>query len=42
MKRVLKHLLWIVPSILVLAIVALAAYAASARSADASYHNKLQ
>src|SRR5438093_11409251 len=42
MKRVLKHLLWIVPSILVLAIVALAAYAASARSADAGYHNKLQ
>src|SRR3989454_3894046 len=42
MKKVLKHLLWIIPSILVLAIVSLAVYAASARSADALYHNKLQ
>jgi len=42
MKRVLKHLLWIIPSILVLAIVSLAAYAATARNADANYHNKLQ
>ncbi len=42
MKKVLKHLLWIVPTILVLAIVSLAAYAATARNADANYHNKLQ
>src|SRR5207249_8095359 len=42
MKRVLKHLLWIVPTILVLAIVSLAAYAATARNADANYHSKLQ
>lgn len=42
MKRVLKHLLWIVPSILVVAVVSLAAYAATARSADITYHAKLQ
>src|SRR2546427_11834334 len=42
MKKVLKHLLWIIPSILVLAIVSLAVYAATARSADASYNNKLK
>jgi Raf kinase inhibitor-like YbhB/YbcL family protein len=42
MKRILKHLLWIIPSILVIAVVSLAAYSATARSADASYHSKLQ
>ena len=42
MKRVLKHLLWIIPSILVIAVVSLAAYAATARSADVNYHSKLQ
>ena len=42
MKRALKHLLWIIPAILVIAVVSLAAYAATARSADANYHSKLQ
>jgi hypothetical protein len=42
MKRILKHLLWIVPLIVVVAIVSLAAYAATARSADRSYHAKLE
>ena len=42
MKRILKHLLWIIPLILVIAVVSLAAYAATARSADANYHSKLQ
>jgi len=42
MKRALKHLLWIIPSILVIAVVSLAVYAATARNADANYHSKLQ
>jgi len=42
MKRVLKHLLWIVPAILVIAVASLATYAATTRSADARYHAKLQ
>ena len=42
MKRVFKHLLWIVPSLLVIAVVSLVVYAATARSADAGYHAKLQ
>ena len=42
MKRVLKHLLWIVPLIVVLAVVSLVAYTATARSADNRYHSKLQ
>src|SRR5207237_979311 len=42
MKRKLKHLLWIIPSILVIAVVSLAAYAATARSADVNYHAKLR
>src|SRR6266850_1816858 len=42
MKRILKHLLWIIPSILVIAVVSLAAYAATARSADVNYHSRLQ
>src|SRR2546428_13972390 len=42
MKRVLKHLLWIIPSIPVIAVVSLASYAAMARSTDSSYHSKLQ
>ena len=42
MKRVLKHLLWIVPAILVIAVASLATYAATKRSADARYHAKLQ
>ena len=42
MKRILKHLLWIVPLIVVIAVVTLVAYAATARSADATYHSKLQ
>jgi Raf kinase inhibitor-like YbhB/YbcL family protein len=42
MKRILKHLLWIVPSLLVIAVVSLAAYAATARSGDVTYHAKLQ
>src|SRR5881296_1834452 len=42
MKRVLKHLLWIVPAILVIAVASLATYAATTRSADARYHGKLQ
>ena len=42
MKRVLKHLLWIVPAILVIAVASLATYAATTRSADTRYHAKLQ
>ena len=42
MKRVLKHLLWIIPSLILIAIVSLASYAAMARSADRDYHGKLQ
>src|SRR5438045_3925962 len=42
MKRILKHLLWIIPSLLVVAVVSLAAYDATARSADAGYHAKLR
>src|SRR5437667_7554680 len=42
MKRVLKHLLWIVPAILVIAVASLATYAATTRSSDARYHAKLQ
>jgi Raf kinase inhibitor-like YbhB/YbcL family protein len=42
MKRILKHLLWIIPAIIAIAVVSLASYAAMARSADRSYHAKLQ
>jgi Raf kinase inhibitor-like YbhB/YbcL family protein len=42
MKRVLKHLLWIIPAILVIAIISLSSYTAMARSADRDYHSKLQ
>ena len=42
MKRVLKHLLWIVPLIVVLAVISLVAYTATARSADTRYHSKIQ
>ena len=42
MKRILKHLLWIIPLIGVIAVVSLVAYAATARSADAQYHSRLQ
>jgi Raf kinase inhibitor-like YbhB/YbcL family protein len=42
MKRALKHLLWIIPSILVIAVVSLASYAAMARNTDRTYHAKLQ
>src|SRR6476646_10944542 len=41
MKRVLKHLLWIIPSIIVVVIVLAAAYSGYARSADARYHSIL-
>jgi Raf kinase inhibitor-like YbhB/YbcL family protein len=42
MKKVLKHLLWIIPAILVVAVVSLTAYTAMTRSADRDYHSKLQ
>src|SRR5579862_9489415 len=42
MKKVLKHLLWIIPAVVVIAVVSLASYAAMARSADRDYHSKLQ
>jgi Raf kinase inhibitor-like YbhB/YbcL family protein len=41
MKRMLKHLLWIVPVIIVMAVVALAANAARTRRADNAYHQSL-
>ena len=41
MKRLLKHLLWIVPSLMVVGIVSLVVYAATTRSADARYHSAL-
>jgi hypothetical protein len=40
-KRILKHLLWIIPLIVVIAIISLVAYTATARSADARYHSNL-
>ena len=42
MKRVLKHLLWIIPAVILAVGIALASYAAMARSADRDYHSKLQ
>ena len=42
MKKVLKHLLWIIPAIIVILVISLASYAAMARSADRDYHSKLQ
>jgi Raf kinase inhibitor-like YbhB/YbcL family protein len=42
MKRVLKHLLWIIPAIIVILVISLASYAAMARSSDRDYHSKLQ
>ena len=42
MRRLLKHLLWIIPLIIVIAVVSLVAYAAMARRADARYHSRLQ
>src|SRR3989442_12721525 len=42
MKKVLKHLLWIIPAIIVILVISLASYAAIARSADRDYHSKLQ
>jgi Raf kinase inhibitor-like YbhB/YbcL family protein len=41
MKRILKHLLWILPAIILLAVVALAANAARTRNADNAYHQSL-
>ena len=41
MKRVLKHLLWIVPLVLVIAVLSLVVYAATARRADVRYHSSL-
>jgi len=38
MKKILKHLLWIIPSLIVVVIVLAAGYSAYARSADAQYH----
>src|SRR5437763_8812046 len=42
MNRVLKHLLWIIPAIIVILVISLASYAAMARSGDRDYHSKLQ
>ena len=41
MKRILKHLLWIIPLIVVVGIVSLVVFAATARRSDAGYHAKL-
>jgi Raf kinase inhibitor-like YbhB/YbcL family protein len=41
MKKILKHLLWIIPAIIVILVISLASYAAMARSADRDYHSKL-
>ena len=38
MKRILKHLLWIIPSLIVVVILSAAGYSSYARSADARYH----
>jgi Raf kinase inhibitor-like YbhB/YbcL family protein len=40
-KRVLKHLLWIIPLIILVAVVSLVAYAATARRTDVRYHSRL-
>ena len=42
MKKVLKHLLWIIPAIIVILVASLATYASIARSRDSDYHAKLQ
>jgi Raf kinase inhibitor-like YbhB/YbcL family protein len=41
MKRILKHALWIVPSLLVVAIVAMGLYTANARATEDEYHASL-
>ena len=41
MKRILKHLLWIIPTLIVVAVIAGVAYTASARSTEAQYHASL-
>jgi Raf kinase inhibitor-like YbhB/YbcL family protein len=38
MKRILKHLLWIIPSLILVVIVSAAVYSAVARRADTRYH----
>ena len=42
MKRILKHLLWIIPLIIVIVVISLVAYAATARRSDIRYHSTLQ
>lgn len=42
MIRILKHLLWIVPLILLIAVLALVIYTSIARTIDTNYHSKLQ
>ena len=41
MKRVLKHLLWIIPSLIVVAVLCLLAYTAYSRSSEDTYHSSL-
>lgn len=41
MKKILKHLLWIIPLIVAVSVISLVAYAATARSADMRCHSKL-
>ena len=41
MKKILKHLAWIIPLVLVIAIVSLSLYAGSARRTDNGYHASL-
>jgi Raf kinase inhibitor-like YbhB/YbcL family protein len=41
-QRILKHLLWIIPLVILLAVVSLVAYTATARRADVRYHSRLQ
>jgi Raf kinase inhibitor-like YbhB/YbcL family protein len=40
-KKILKHLLWIIPLLIVIGIISLVAFAATARSSDTQYHSKL-
>jgi Raf kinase inhibitor-like YbhB/YbcL family protein len=42
MKKVFKHLLWVVPLILLITVVSLAGSAANARDADRTYHSNIQ
>src|SRR4051812_26580549 len=42
MKKVLKHALWVIPSLIVVVIASAAGYSGYARNADAQFHAGLQ